>query len=132
MTETIHLAPHDPMPDGPGRQVIVLRRFQEDDPGVTTIQIILTGKPEQSTHPRRPDGTFMPFDEAITAAGKVATEEGIGRIFVLDRAQGAREQDILRHGGDHSVHMERLSDSDDEDGERGADMRDTLHRSTGA
>ena len=54
MTETIHLAPHDPMPEGPGRQVVVIQRFEEDDPARTTVQIVLTGKPEQSTHPRRP------------------------------------------------------------------------------
>ena len=124
MTETIHLAPHDPMPSGPGRQVVVLRRFEGDDPDRTTVQIILTGSPEQVTHPRRPDGAPMHLDEAIKAAGRVAAEEGIGQVFVLDRISGGREQDILRHDGDHTIHMDRLDDSDEEDGERGPDMRD--------
>lgn len=127
MIETIHLAPHDPMPAGPGRTVVVLRRFEEDDPDQTVIQIVLTGTPEQSTHPHRPDGTPMRLDEAIAAAGKVAQEEGLSRVYVLDRIGGAREHDILNHGGDHSIHMERLSDTDEEDGERGPDMRDVAH-----
>lgn len=125
MTATTMLAPHDPMPSG--RQVVVLRRFEEDDPGRTTVQIILTGTPEESTHPRRPDGTPMHLDEAIAAARRIAESEGLERVYVLDRVGGAREQDILQHGGDHSVHMERLVDVDDEDGERGADMRDIAH-----
>lgn len=128
MTETIHLAPHDPMPEGPGRQVVVLRRFDEDDPKVVTIQIILTGKPEQSTHPHRPDGSLMPMEEAIAAARTVAEQEGIRRVFVLDRVEGERERDIVAHGGDHSVAMDKLVDTDEEDGERGPDMRDALHR----
>ena len=127
MTETIHLAPHDPVPAGPGRQVVVLRRFEEDDPGRSTIRIILTGAPEQSTEPHRPDGTPMHLDEAIDAAGRIAGEEGLDRVFVLDRLGGRREQDILRHDGDHTIHMERLADTDEEDGERGADMRDIAH-----
>jgi hypothetical protein len=124
MTQTIHLGPHDPIPSGPGRQVVVLRRFEEDYPDGTSVQIILTGTPEQATHPRRPDGSPMHLDEAIAAAGRVAAEEGIGQVFVLDRISGRREQDILRHDGDHTVHMEHLDDSDEEDGERGPDMRD--------
>ena len=127
MTDTITLAPHDPMPSGPGRHVVVLRRFREDDPAQTEVQIILTGAPEQSTHPRNPDGSVMDLAHAIGAAAKVAKSEGLGRIFVLDRVSGPREQDILQHGGDHTVHMEELADSDEEDGVRGSDMRDVGH-----
>ena len=127
MIKTIHLAPHDPVPAGPGRQVVVMRRFEEDDPDRASIQIILTGTPEQSTHPRRPDGTAMHLDEAIAAAGRVAAEEGLDQVFVLDRLSGGRERDILRHDGDHTVHMDRLADTDEEAGEHGADMRDIAH-----
>ena len=127
MIETITLSPHDEMPAGPGRQVIVLRRFEEDEPGRTTVQIVLTGTPQETTHPRRPDGTPMRLDEAIAAARQVANSEGLDRIFVLDRTQGVREKEILEHGGDHSVHMENLVDTDEEDGEHGADMRDIAH-----
>lgn len=127
MTETIHLDPHDPMPGSPGRHVIVLRRFDEDNPDKATIQIILTGQPEQSTHPTRSDGTPMTLDEAITAARVVARQESIPRIFVLDRLDGPREHEIMAHGGDHSVGNAKLDDTDDEDGVRGSDMRDITH-----
>ena len=127
MTEITTLGPHDPVPSGPGKHVVVLRRFEEDAPGGVTTQIILTGKTEEVTHPRNPDGTPMHFDEAIKAATKVAESEGLHRVFVLDRMQGTREGDILRHDGDHSIHMDRLVDSDPEDGERGPDMRDIAH-----
>lgn len=128
MIEITNLAPHDPMPGGPDRQVVVLRRFEEDEPGRTTIQIILTGTPEESTHPRRADGTPMSMSEAVDAAKRVAESEGINRVFVLDRAKGEREQAVLREHGDHTVDMETLSDTDEEDGVKGSDMRDVLHR----
>lgn len=127
MIEITTLSAHDPMPVGPRRNVVVLRRFEEDQPGGTSIQIVLTGKQDETTRPRRSDGTLMPLDEAIDAAKRVAESEGLPRIYVLDRLQGTREQDILQHAGDHSVHMERLSDTDEEDGERGPDMRDIAH-----
>ena len=121
--QTTTLAPHDPLPDG--HHVVVLRRFEEDDPSRTTVQIVLTGPRQESTHPRRPDGTPMPLDEAVAAARQVAREEGLDQVFVLDRTQGPRERDILRHGGDHTVHMDALVDM--EAGERGSDMRDVAH-----
>ena len=68
----------------------------------------------------------MDLDEAVAAAVKVAESEKLSRVLVANRTAGAREQDILQHGGDHSVHMEALVDSDIEDGERGADMRDRM------
>ena len=131
MINTTMLAPHDPMPSGPGHHVVVLRRFREDDPAHTEVQIVLTGTPEQLTHPRRPDGTPMELDEAVAAAHKVAETEGLSRIFVLDRTGGPREKDILQYGGDHSVHMETLKDTDDEDGVSGTDMRDIAHPAAG-
>ena len=121
------LSPHDPMPSGPNRQVVVLRRFEEDNPGRTTIEIVLTGSPEEITHPRWPDGSAMSFDDAIAAAKRVAESEGINSVFVLDRMQGKREHEILAHQGDHSILGEGLSDTDMEDGERGPDMRDVAH-----
>jgi hypothetical protein len=129
MTETIYLSPHDPIPDG--RAVVVLRRFEEDDPDRATVEIILTARPQQVTHPRHPDGSIMPFAEAIVAAGIVARQEGIAQVHVLDRLGGNREHDILAHDGDHSIKMEALSDTDEEDGVRGSDMRDIAHPTSG-
>ena len=125
MTETTILSAHDPLPTG--HAVVVLRRFEEDAPDGASIQIILTGKHEESTRPRHEDGTLMSFDDAIAAARQVAKSEGLHRIFVLDRLQGSREHDILQHAGDHSVHMDKLADTDEEDGVRGSDMRDIAH-----
>lgn len=127
MTEIVRLAPHDPIPSGPGRYVVVLHRFDEEAPRQTVTQIRLTGHPDETTHPMHPDGRAMSLDEAIAAAAQVAASEGLTQVFVVDRTRGEREQDILQHGGDHSVHMENLVDSDLEDGERGSDMRDRGH-----
>ena len=128
MPEIIHLAPHDPLPNG--KTISVLRHFQEDDPDSATIEIVLSGKPDQVTHPHRPDGTLMTLEEAIAAASTVAKQEGVSRVFVIDRMGGPRERDIMAHKGDHSVHMERLLDTDEEDAVRGSDMRDIAHPST--
>lgn len=128
MTDIIHLAPHDPIPNG--RALSVLRHFEQDDPDRATIEIVLSGKPDQVTHPRRPDGTPMTLHEAIAAARAVAKQEGIAKVFVIDRMAGPREHDIMVHGGDHSVHMDQLLDTDEEDAVRGSDMRDIAHPST--
>jgi hypothetical protein len=125
MAEIVRLNPHDPMPEG-GHSVIVLRRFDEDDPHKVVVEVTLThrhGLPER-TRPARPNGTAMDLEEAVEAARRVADEAGIAAVQVIDRTAGPRERDILQHGGDHSVHMERLDDDDLEEGERGPDMRD--------
>ncbi len=125
MADIRTLDPHDPMPDG-GRSVIVMRRFDEDDPHRTVVEITLThgrGLPER-THPMRPDGLAMSLDEAVEAARQVADQEGIATVQVIDRLSGPRERDVQQHGGDHSIHMERLDDDDLEEGEQGPDMRD--------
>jgi hypothetical protein len=124
MAEIVRLAPHDPIPSGPVRHVVVLHRFDEEVPSRTVTSITLTGHPDETTRPVHPDGRPMNLDEAIGAARRVAESEGLTRVFVVDRTAGEREQDILQHGGDHSVHMEALVDFDLEDGERGPDMRD--------
>ena len=125
MAEIRTLNPHDPLPDH-GHHVLVLRSFFEDDPHRTTIEITLThgrGMPERS-HPVRPDGSQLSLDEAVAAARQVADEEGIKLVQVIDRTAGPRERDIQQHGGDHTIHMDRLDDDDMEEGERGSDMRD--------
>ena len=122
--EVRQLQPHDALPDGPGRHVIVLHRFEEERPNETVTLITLTGRPAESTRPTRADGQPMSLDEAVAAAKLVAESEGLAEVYVVDRTAGPREQDILQHGGDHSVHMELLQDTDLEEGERGPDMRD--------
>jgi len=126
MTDIVRLAPHDPIPAGPARHVVVLHRFDEDAPSRTITVITLTGHPDETTRPMNQDGTPMNLGQAIEAAKRVAESEGLTRVFVLDRTAGDREQDILKHGGDHSVHMDGLVDFDLEDGEHGPDMRDRI------
>jgi hypothetical protein len=65
----------------------------------------------------------MSLAEAVAAARRVADEAGIAVVQVIDRTAGPREHDIQLHGGDHSIHMERLDDDDLEEGEPGPDMR---------
>ncbi len=122
--DIVQLAPHDPIPTGPDRHVIVLHRFDEERPGDTVTTITLTGHRGEKVNPVHPDGRAMTLPEAIDAAKQVASSEKLGSVFVLDRTQGEREQDILAHHGDHSVHMEGLVDDDMAEGERGPDMRD--------
>ena len=117
MTEVRHLDPHDPLPEG-GRRVVVMHRLDEDDPRHTHTEILLTGAPGrgEAVRPMRPDGTPMPLDEAVEAAKKVAESEGLHDVFVVDRTAGPREREVLQADGDHSVNMEGLSDIDLEDG----------------
>ena len=125
MVQVRHHNPHDPLPEG-GRTVIVLHRLDEDDPRRTVTQIMLTGRPGQgeTVHPMRPDGHPMTLDEAVEAAKQVAESEGLDVVHLVDRTAGSREQEVLTHGGDHSVNMASLDDTDLEEGERGSDMRD--------
>lgn len=126
MADIIRLQPHDPLPDG--RYVVVLQRFDEDDAHRVITEIILhNGRTAETARPAGPGGTAMPFDDAVSQAVKVADSEGIAAVHAIDRTAGPREQEVLRHGGDHSVNMESLADTDMEEGERGPDMRDVVH-----
>ncbi len=124
--KTRKLEPHAPLPEG--RHVSVLRRFDEDNPDQVVTEIVLGTAPgrAETVNPAQPDGTPMSFGEAIAAAKRVAESEHIGTVFVVDRTAGSREHEILEHGGDHSVDMDKLDDMDLEEGERGPDMRDPV------
>ncbi len=126
MVEIRRLDPHDPLPEGRGHRVIVLRRFDEDDPRRVLTEITLTGAPGHSevARPVGPDGTAMSLEDAVAAAQRVALTEGIGEIFVLDRTAGQLEHNVIEHAGDHSFPGKKLDDSDLEDDEKGPDMRD--------
>jgi hypothetical protein len=126
MVKIRRLDPHDPLPEGRGHRVIVLRRFDEDDPRRILTEITLTGAPGHSevARPVRTDGTAMSLEDAVAAAQKVARTEGIGEVFVLDRTAGQLEHNVIEHAGDHSFPGKKLEDSDLEDDEKGPDMRD--------
>ena len=126
MVEIRRLDPHDPLPEGRGHRVIVLRQFDEDDPRRQVTEIILTGEPGHSevVRPTLPNGSPISLDDAIQQARKVARSEGISQVYVLDRTAGQLEHDVVEHGGDHNFPGRKLDDTDPEDGERGPDMRD--------
>ena len=126
MADIIRLQPHDPLPDG--RFVAVLRRFDEEDARRVITEVVLRGAGgTEIARPAGPDGAPMGFEDAVSHAVKVADSEGIPAVHAIDRTAGSREQEILQHGGDHTVNMDKLDDSDMEDGERGPDMRDMVH-----
>jgi hypothetical protein len=124
MVNTRTLQPHDPLPDPPA--IVVMRRFDEDDPRSLMIELIVSQSSgaEETSRPVHDNGALMDLDEAIAAACKLAAKRGLELVHVVDRTAGPRERDILSHGGDHSIDGEQLDDMDLEDGERGPDMRD--------
>ncbi len=124
--QTITLAPHDPLPEGAERRVVLLRRFDEDAPGTTHLELRLEGggQPPEFARPSDGAGQPMAWEAAIDAARRVAESEKLTQFYVLDRTAGPREQVVLQHSGDHSAEMEALEDTDAEDGETGPDMRD--------
>ncbi len=126
MTKTIHLAPHDPIPE-PGAHGLVLRHLGEDNPVAIVTEIIFHGADGGTTAAHRPDGTLMTLEQAIEAAHVQAKKRGIATIFVLDRTKGEREQEVLRAHGLHNFPADILSDTDPEDGEQGSDLRDRPH-----
>lgn len=124
--EIVTLDPHAEWPGGPARYVLLVRQFDEDRPRDTVIELHLRGgsEPAEATRPVNLGGRAMDWEQAMVAARAVAESENLSRIYLLDCTAGPREQDILQHDGDHSVHMETLSDTDEEDGVKGSDMRD--------
>lgn len=119
------LNPHDPVPeDGPN--IVVLRRFRDDDPSQVVVEIAETIRDgrERRRLAVHPDGTPMGWDEALEAARHEAEAAGLREVIAIDRTAGGREHDVLAHHGDRTVGMGALDDMDLEEGERGPDMRD--------
>jgi hypothetical protein len=119
------LAPHDPVPET-GRYLIVMRRFAEDAPRTTVTELIASDGHNAPvlTVPTDAGGTPLDFEAAVRAAAAQAERDGLPDVFAVDRTAGPREQEVLTHGGDHSVHAERLADTDLTEGEPGPDIRD--------
>lgn len=123
MPDLIRLQPHDPVPDS-GRYILVLRRFGEDAPELTLTEIITADgvHPPMMAAAVRADGSGVPLEEAVHTALRQAEQSGCATVYVVDRTAGAREQEVLRHHGDHSVGMDRLVDEDGDDA--GTSLRD--------
>jgi len=120
----IDLLPHDPLPDGPA--LVLLRRFEEDDPRQVMIELVALDAHHTESNARLTDEQGRPpsWEEATQRAQAMAAEAKFPALHRIDRTAGPREQEIAAHGGDHSTNMENLQDSDLEDGEAGPDMRD--------
>jgi hypothetical protein len=121
--EQRRLDPHDPLPES-GHYVLVIRRFAEDQPNITRIEI------------QRGTGSGLPVEEPVTTedfatavreAEAIAAHHGIIIIYVVDRTAGPLEREVLSHHGDHSFTGDKLEDTDPEDNEPGTDLRDRPH-----
>ncbi len=124
MTRIIDLAPHDPLPGGPA--LVLLRRFEEDNPKQIMLEIIALDDHHTESNARLTDQAGLPlsWEDATARACAMADEASFPTLFRIDRIAGPREQEIAAHGGDHSTNMQNLDDFDLEDGEPGPDMRD--------
>lgn len=124
MTETRTLQPHDPLPDGPA--VILMRRFEEDDPKQAMMELIVihANQSEETSRLLTAEGQPLAWPEAAAQAEARAGEAGLHHVYHVDRTAGPREQEVASHGGDRTVDMAGLDDDDLEDGEHGSDMRD--------
>ncbi len=124
MTETIRLAPHDPVPDY-GNHALVLRRMGEDDPGSVVTEMVFYGP---TAAVRRGTGRpCMSLEQAVKPAEAEAERRELSRVYVVDRTAGKLEQEALRDHGERNFAGDALEDTDPEDGERGADIRDRPH-----
>jgi len=124
MTDIRRLEPHDPLPEG--HSVVLVRRFAEDDPAGTMLELLVTGRDrrEHAEIPVDGDGAPLGLDAAIEEGARRAASEGLSTLWVVDRTAGRREQEVLSRRGDHGFAGDALDDDDLEEGERGPDMRD--------
>jgi hypothetical protein len=123
MTQTIHLAAHDPLPQG-GPHALVLRRFGEDDPRAVVTEIIFTGPQGFATAAPTLADTKESLASVVEAARELASARGLKRVYVMDRTAGLPEQIVIAQHGDHSFADIPLSDTDLEGGELGSSLLD--------
>ena len=124
MTEITTLDPHDPLPDGPA--IILMRRFEEDDPKHDMMELIVidADQTERTSRLLTTGRLPKPWPQAGRRVIDDAEAAGIDRLYRIDRTAGPREHEVETHGGDRTVAMDTLDDFDLEEGERGPDMRD--------
>ncbi len=124
MSELRRLDPHDPLPDG--KFIAVLRRFDEDNPRETMIELIVADGSglEHNSRAQDADGRLLDYEDAIQAALRQAEREHFPCVYGIDRLAGPREQSILSHNGDHSAGSMPTEDADLEEGRHGTDLRD--------
>ena len=79
---------------------------------------------EETSIPVDASGNPVDWDAALAIARARAEDEGLKRIWTVDRTAGQREREIIAHGGDRMAEGEKLADDDLEEGQSGPDMRD--------
>ena len=89
---------------------------------ITEIIVADDNPPPEVRVALRPDGNSMHFDEAVATAVALAEERGVSVVYAVDRTRGPREAEVLSHGGDRTVDMDKLDDA--AEGERGTNMKD--------
>ena len=124
MPKVVDLAPHDPLPDGPA--LVLLRRFEEDDPRQIMIELVALDDHRTESNARMTEagGATPSWEQASERASRIADEAQLPTLYRIDRTAGPREQEVVAHDGDRSADMDGLQDSDLEDGEPGPDMRE--------
>jgi hypothetical protein len=132
MASVHRLNPHDPLPES-GRYLLVMRRFAEDAPDTVLTEVVVApgDAPPFLTVPSASPDRPADYETAIAAAQAQAEREGFDRVVAVDRTGGEREQDILHHHGDHSVHMDRLVDDADPAGSTDRDPLASDERAAG-
>jgi len=123
MTEIIRLDAHDPLPET-GSYALVIRRFGEDDPNAVVTELDFFGRHRTMSIAVGPDGLPLAWEDVVQGARREANERGYAVLYAVDRTAGRREQQVLRHHGDHSFGPSVLVDTDEEDGVRGSTMLD--------
>ena len=125
MTELRVLQPHDPVPEG-GRYMLVLRRFGEASPRTAITEIITADgrDPPEVSVALLPNAEPMDFRQAVQQAKAQAERHGFGVLFAVDRTAGPQERAVRHHAGDRTTGLDRMADTDPEDGELGTDIRD--------
>lgn len=121
--------------DGPTAMVATVNRHYRDDPRaflVLTVDLDATGSPwrfdDEAQHyphvygpiapaavlraipiPRAPDGTFLPFEPASTAAGAIPEGVSVERIFIVEATYGP-DAEALRplYRAEHLARIARL------------------------
>lgn len=127
MAELIRLDPHDPLPDpvpGGAAHAVLIRRFGEDDPRAVITELDFLGRRPAMSLLAGPGGAAVSWEDAVHGALREVEAHGLATLYAVDRTAGRREQEVLAHGGDHSVRAAELSDTDEEDGELGTSLRD--------
>jgi hypothetical protein len=101
MAEIIELAPHDPLPASANRYVLVLARFDDDDPHQVVVEVDVhnpNGRDRDIAEGYSDLGRPR-FADAVDWAVRYADERGISTVVTVDRTAGRSERQVVGEGG---------------------------------